>query len=84
MTVGPNNADTTSSGDFGGDLDMRAAVGHLTRNIKIEGEAGVWGGRVFSYLWRVESEDIDAEPIINRGQVNLHGVEFINMGQRDT
>jgi len=33
---------------------MRAAVGHLTRNIKIMGEVEStgWGGRIFSYLWR--------------------------------
>jgi hypothetical protein len=32
---------------------MRAAVGNLSRNIKIVGEdhPSKWGGRVFAYLW---------------------------------
>jgi len=33
---------------------MRAAVGNLSRKIKIvgESESTTWGGRVFAYLWR--------------------------------
>lgn len=40
--------DPTVSNDFGV-LDMRGAVGHLTRNVKISGSPGNWGCRVLVY-----------------------------------
>jgi hypothetical protein len=57
---------------------MRAIVGHLTRNIKIEGGASTsgLGGRVLIYHF-IEP----VEKIPRRGYAILHGVEFINCGQ---
>jgi len=40
------------SSDYGGGLDMRAIVGHLTRNIKIQGSStDNWGGHIYVYHW---------------------------------
>jgi hypothetical protein len=62
-----------------GTLDMRAGVGHLTRNIKIVrgADADGWGFRVLTYGF------IDGN-ITRIGTTNLHGVEFIEGGQTDT
>lgn len=65
---------------------MRAAVGHLSRKVKIRGEehSTKWGGRVFSYLWRWVDENDSTNTANLRGQIIFDGVEFINMGQKDT
>lgn len=64
---------------------MRAAVGHLTRNIKIKGEdKDGWGGKVFSYFWRWVDENDPSVTASLRGRVVMDGVEFENMGQKNT
>jgi hypothetical protein len=57
---------------------MRTPVGHLTRNFQIRGSDGDWGGRLLVYQTTGEDDEI------LKGSVNLRGVEFINMGQKDT
>lgn len=70
----------TIESDYG-TLDMRAGVGHITRNIKIvgnnEGTGAGWGCRVLVYQFE------DGETI-RRGQAVLQGVEFDNCGQSDS
>ena len=58
---------------------MRAAVGHLTRNIKISAAADPnnWGCRVLVYNY------LDGT-FAKRGYVILNGVEIANCGQYDT
>ena len=63
---------------YGGGLDMRAAVGHLTRNIKIRGSTeDNWGGHFFVYHW---IDDTLLTPVDARGSIVLDSVELINMG----
>jgi hypothetical protein len=57
---------------------MRTPVGHLTRNFQIRGSDGDWGGRLLVYQTTGEAGEL------LKGSVNLQGVEFVNMGQRDT
>ena len=67
---------------FGGGLDMRAGVGHITRNIKIEGTSeDNLGGTLFVYHWIVIDEDNPVNAVNQRGSVILNGVELNNMGQ---
>jgi hypothetical protein len=66
-----------------GTMDMRAGVGHLTRNIKIKaGPDSGWGFTViqFGYL---RQEDDGTSNIVT-GKMTLSGVEFIQGGQYDT
>ena len=63
---------------FGGSVDMRACVGHLTRNIKIFANEGN-GGRFLIYNYLVLNH-LD-NPILNMtGITHLKGIEMINMG----
>ena len=57
---------------------MRAAVGHLTRNIKIKGSTeDNWGGHFFVYHWI----DNTVTPAVNaRGTIILDSIELSNMG----
>lgn len=66
---------------YNGELDMRGTVGHLTRNIKIEGspEDG-WGGTILVYHWIYQDSKTD---ISARGNIIFQGVELNNMGQKD-
>lgn len=58
---------------------MRAIVGHLTRNIKIQGTGtDNWGGHILVYHWIDESKQINA-----RGSIQLESVELSFMGKRD-
>ena len=68
--------------EFGESIDMRSAVGHISRNIKISGSPeDNWGGHIFVYHWLDDSKD----PAINaRGTIIFNGVDLSNMGQRDT
>lgn len=67
------------SSDYGGGLDMRAIVGHLTRNIKIQGSStDNWGGHIYVYHWIDDKQGIDS-----RGSIQLESVELYNMGKRD-
>lgn len=64
------------SGDFGGGLDMRAIVGHLTRNIKIQGSGtDNWGGHIYVYHWIDNTQQVNT-----RGTIILESVELYNMG----
>ena len=61
-------------------LDMRAEVGLLTRNIKIQGsDEDYWGGRL--YVGEVYNSTYDT---YYRGRVDIDAVEFINCGQANT
>ena len=54
---------------------MRAAVGHITRNIKIKGSTdSSWGCRVLVYAYKA------GDDTILRGYTKLSGVEFENCG----
>lgn len=55
------------SGDFGGSLDMRCGVGHLTRSIRIMGsKEGDLGGHLQIYHW---FKELEHETINLRGSV---------------
>ena len=60
---------------FGGKgLDMRAAVGHITRNIKISGsEDDNWGAHIFVYHWIDPSKTpaVDARGVIILDSIEL-------------
>lgn len=45
-----DESETKIDGIYGGDLDMRGTVGHITRNIKIRGnyEDSEWGGSLIN------------------------------------
>jgi len=74
--VGPSNSKVIISSTYGGSLDMRSAVGHLTRNIKISGtDVEGWGCTILVYYWYEESMKID-----KRGYVKFDGVEVKNCG----
>jgi hypothetical protein len=61
-------------------LDMRAEVGLLTRNIKIQGsDEDYWGGRL--YVGEVYNSTYDT---YYRGRVDIDAVEFVNCGQANT
>lgn len=61
-----------------GTLDTRAAVGHLTRNIKIRsGTDSGWGFHLLIYGFLDDT-------ILRTGNAVLSGVEFIEGGQYDT
>jgi hypothetical protein len=62
-----------------GTIDMRAAVGHITRKIKIlrGADSNNWGFRVLVYGF------IDGD-ITRVGVTKLNGVEFVEGGQYDT
>lgn len=65
---------------YGGGLDLRASVGHITRNIKIKGsDEDDLGGhlQVYHYIYSDEEQGID---INSRGKIHLSGVEMDNMG----
>jgi hypothetical protein len=67
---------------YGGVIDTRAAVGLLTRNIKITrgSDANNWGCRVqvYSYLMKFNTT---ASPIAVNGRVYFDGVELDGCGQ---
>jgi len=68
-----------------GELDMRAEIGHLTRNIIFEGtDEDGWGGRIYTTVIPTIYEDEDGNPIIDRGQTILYGVGLTYMGQANT
>ena len=63
-----------------GTLDMRAEVGLLTRNIKVEGtDEDFWGARV--YIGEIYDPYFD---YYYRGRADLDGVELKNVGQANT
>lgn len=80
-------------GSFTQELDLRAQVLHLTRNIKITGEVITgelaWGCRVLTYNWIVET-DASGEVLDEnlqtrlRGIVTWDGVEMSGCGQANT
>lgn len=60
---------------------MRTVVGHITRNIKIEGSAdGNLAGHIKAYHWEAKAEGSD-NTVEAFGRINLHGVELSNVGQ---
>ena len=76
----------TIDNDYG-TLDTRAAVGHLTRNIKfISGSDSGWGYTLHVYGYRdtFTNDDGDEVEVLRTGSVNLQGVEFYEGGQYDT
>ena len=59
---------------FGGDIDMRASVGHVSRKIKFLGsKEDSLGGHLQVYHWILQEEGRD---INQRGSIYLNGVEF--------
>jgi hypothetical protein len=62
-----------------GTIDMRAAVGHITRNIQIVrgADPNTWGFRVLVYGF------MDGD-VPRLGSANLNGVQFVEGGQYDT
>jgi hypothetical protein len=65
-----------------GTLDMRAGVGHLTRNIKIvAGDDEKWGFTLIQFGY---SRQVGGSPVIDTGKMTISGVEFIRGGQNDT
>lgn len=67
ITLGSSNAKTIIDASFGGSVDMRAAVGHISRSIKIRGtQEDDWGARILVYWWFNEEALID-----KRGYVKL-------------
>jgi hypothetical protein len=65
-----------------GTMDMRAGVGHLTRNIKITaGDDAGWGFHVTQFGYTETKGD---DKLIWTGNMTLVGVEFVNGGQYDT
>lgn len=71
-------APTTTVTNAIGTIDMRAAVGHLTRRIRIiRGEDSTWG-------FRVLVTGFTDGPTVRTGSVYLIGVQFIGGGQSDT
>ena len=61
-----------------GQLDTRAAVGHVTRNIKVvSGPESGWGYTIVDYqIWEGATSSV--------GTLALSGVEFTLGGQYDT
>ena len=74
------SSQTTYISDDGVILDMRAAVGSLTRNIKIKGDrVEDWGCNVMVYQY---SDEYNGR--VRRGNINFEGVEISYCGQSDT
>jgi hypothetical protein len=69
---------------LGGELDMRAGVGHVTRNIKITStNDGSWGGSVQIYHWYlIDPSTKVLTPLL--GSATLSGVEFFNGGKANS
>lgn len=59
--------------------DLRAEVILLTRNVKIQGDGGRWGGQILVTEW----EDPETE-ILYAGEMTLKYVEMRYMAQYDT
>jgi hypothetical protein len=60
ITVGPSNAKKIIDPSFGGTIDMRGTVGHITRSIVISGtNEDTWGGHVLVYYWFDDTNNID-------------------------
>lgn len=80
-------------GSYTQEVDLRAQVLHLTRNIKISGEVlsgdNQWGCRVLTYNWVVEVDsngqllDDNLQTRL-RGIVTWNGVEMDGCGQANT
>ncbi|EAR87205.2 IPT/TIG domain protein (macronuclear) [Tetrahymena thermophila SB210] len=80
-------------GSYSQQLDLRAQVLHLNRNIKIVGSpvsTGIpWGCRVLSHYWQILA-DASGNPLPPEKQLHLrgiltwNGVEMRNCGQADT
>lgn len=65
-----------------GTLDMRTAVGHLTRNIKIvAGSNDTWGFTLIQFGY---SRQVDGVAVISTGKMTISAVQFIKGGQYDT
>ena len=58
--------------------DLRAEVGHLTRNVKIQGDGGRWGGQI------VVVDFVDSNNTNFQGYTFLKNVEIRHMSQYDT
>jgi hypothetical protein len=67
----------------GGKIDVRAAVGLLTRNIKITRGPDVnnWGCRVQIYSYIMQLADPNLPPVAVSGYAYLDGVELNGCGQ---
>ncbi|KAL4484574.1 hypothetical protein ABPG74_019751 [Tetrahymena malaccensis] len=84
---------TETWGSYTQELDLRAQVLHLTRNIKIVGapvSQGIpWGCRVLNHYWEIVS-DASGNPLPDLKQLHLrgiatwNGVEMRNCGQADS
>lgn len=72
ITVGTtNDSEVKVNGKYGGTIDMRCAVGHLTRNIKIYGTSeAALGGHLQVYHYIVDDDSIGLH-INARGAVYL-------------
>ena len=78
--------------EFGKDIDVRAAVGNLSRNIVIKSimttnALGVqeWNGNVMvASYWDFNTAPPFFIPELREGAVNLHNVEIDGMGQYET
>lgn len=80
---------TDTWGSYTQNLDLRAQVVHLTRNIKIKGapvtEGVVWGCRVLNYYLKIEGDASgktlpELEQTHLRGTLDWNGVEMENCG----
>ncbi|KAL4508252.1 hypothetical protein ABPG72_003556 [Tetrahymena utriculariae] len=84
---------TESWGSYTQQLDLRAQVLHLTRNIQIIGapvSQGIsWGCRVLNHYWQTVA-DANGNPLPDTRQIHLrgiatwNGVEMRNCGQADS
>ena len=64
-----------------GEIDMRAEVGNLTRNVKIVSDlTGDWGCTIMTPSWT----DLEADALPKQGNLKLVGIEIQNCGQRDS
>ncbi|KAL4508253.1 hypothetical protein ABPG72_003557 [Tetrahymena utriculariae] len=80
-------------GSYTQQLDFRAQVVYLSRNIKIVGSiptSGIaWGCRVLNFYWQIVADKSgnalpDNQQLHMRGILNWNGVEMDNCGQADT
>lgn len=69
------------------DIDTRAAVGNLTKNVKIEGanfDSTNHKGHILVNSFVDYSTDDILNPPTRVGQINISNVEILNMGQKDS
>ena len=77
MHYGSPSTTTTPKGQ----IDLRAEVGNLTRNVKIVSDlTDTWGCTILTPSWTPLEKD--AQPL--QGNLKLEGIEIQNCGQRDT